>query len=112
MLAARRILDGDGDAQSAVLSAMGVPAAALRAFDDAAAEDGVSIWPENWDGLRTFLAMSTQWRSAPMGGATGLDYAALPVVMEYVGVDDRRQAFEVVAELEAETLKFLRTRRG
>lgn len=41
----------------------------------------VEVMPENWGAMRIFLAMDTQWRRAGMAGvATGLDYAALPVV--------------------------------
>lgn len=39
------------------------------------------VWPENWDALRLFLAMGTQWRRAGMAGLPlGLDYAVLPIV--------------------------------
>lgn len=39
------------------------------------------VWSENWDALRLFLAMGTQWRRAGMAGLPlGLDYAVLPIV--------------------------------
>lgn len=39
------------------------------------------VWPENWDALRLFLAMGTQWRRAGMVGLpVGLDYRPLEMV--------------------------------
>ena len=39
------------------------------------------VWQENWDTLRVFLAMGTQWRRAGMAALpVGLDYTALPIV--------------------------------
>ena len=47
----------------------------------------IEVWPENWDAMRVFLGMETQWRRAGMAGvAVGLDYAALPVVTGALGV--------------------------
>ncbi|MFA9949159.1 DUF1799 domain-containing protein [Dentiradicibacter hellwigii] len=39
----------------------------------------IELWPENALPMQVFMAMQTQWRIG-MGGATGLDYSALPVV--------------------------------
>lgn len=55
----------------------------------------VGIWPENWQAWEVFAAMATQWRvSVGMSGAIhhGLDYAALPVVEQRVGVKKRQRA--------------------
>lgn len=52
------------------------------------AENGAvdfEVWPENWEALCAFLAVSTQWRTSPIGGGMepmrlywlGLDYAAV-----------------------------------
>lgn len=51
----------------------------------------MSVWPENWPVLELFLCVCSQWRSGPMGGALGLDYAAVDVVI-------RRRALEVTPE--------------
>lgn len=53
-----------------------------------------------------FNSMSTQWRVG-MSGATGLDYAVLPVVMDLEGVetDKRRQIFQDVRTMEQEALR-------
>lgn len=48
------------------------------------AADPVEIWPENWSAYSVFCTMDTQWRIG-MAGATGLDYAALPVALRIAG---------------------------
>ena len=53
-------------------------------MEEASGED-VKVWPDNVPTLNVFVAMSTQWRVG-YNGATGLDYAALPVVEDRVGI--------------------------
>ena len=50
-----------------------------------ASGEAVGVWPDNVSTLNVFVAMSTQWRVG-YNGATGLDYAALPVVEDRVGI--------------------------
>ena len=40
----------------------------------------MEVWQPYWQAFSVFEAMSTQWRTG-MGGASGLDYAAIPAVM-------------------------------
>lgn len=63
------------------------------------------MWPDNVQTLNVFVAMSTQWRVGN-NGATGLDYAALPVVEERVGVkpDDRQIVFDGLRVMEEAAL--------
>ncbi len=44
----------------------------------------IDVWPENEPAYYLFLTLQTQWRVG-MGGATGLDYAALPVALRMIG---------------------------
>jgi len=46
----------------------------------------VEVWPCAWPAVQAFGRLLTQWRVG-MSGATGLDYAAVPVVFEMVGID-------------------------
>ena len=64
------------------------------------------VWAENWPALTLFLAMETQWRLAPSGGYVGLDYAALPAVLELLGIapDRRRALFGDLRTMENEVL--------
>ena len=56
--------------------------------------------------------MDTQWRVG-MSGATGLDYAALPVVMRLVGVSpaERAEVFAGVQTMEQAALEFMRNKK-
>jgi hypothetical protein len=55
--------------------------------------------------------MSTQWRVG-YAGATGLDYASLPPVMEMCGIDAdaRRSVFADVRVIEREALSIMAKR--
>jgi hypothetical protein len=52
------------------------------------------VWPENKRSVEVFLTMRTQWRYS-FGGASGLDYSALPEVWRRLKVppDERDQLF-------------------
>lgn len=45
-------------------------------------ETNYLVLPENWPALQLFLSCATQWRYAPLGGITGLDYQALAALMD------------------------------
>ena len=64
----------------------------------------MEAWPENLPVLRLFDAMRTQWRVG-FGGAYGMDYNTLPVVMDMLSIDDRQWAFEGLRVMEDEALK-------
>lgn len=55
--------------------------------------------------MTAFIAMATQWRAGP-GGATGLDYGAVPVVLRLQGVPRGQWpgVFDDVRVMEAEAL--------
>ena len=63
----------------------------------------MDVWPENWPVLKLFDAMRTQWRVG-MGGAYGMDYGVLPVVMDFIGTTDREYAFEGIRVMEEAAL--------
>lgn len=56
--------------------------------------------------MQVFMAMQTQWRIG-MGGATGLDYSALPVVEDRLNVPKKRRAecFRGLQIIEREVLR-------
>lgn len=51
------------------------------------------VWPENWEALNAFLYVSTQWRTASIGGGLepvqvywqGLDYGAVCAMLTGLG---------------------------
>jgi hypothetical protein len=63
------------------------------------------VWPDNWPAFLLFEAMSTQWRVG-MGGATGLDYNALPPVASMLGMKRREipEVFHDIRVMEAEAM--------
>lgn len=75
-------------------------------WEGEAVEEGVAVWPENWQAVTVFCAMGTQWRvSASMNGMiwTGLDYNALPIVEARLNVPraDRADLFASLRIMEA-----------
>lgn len=71
------------------------------------------VWPDNVQSLNVFIAMLTQWRAGAMG-LIGLDYAALPVVLDLNAVpqDDRSMIFEDIRAMEDAALAVMRQKNG
>lgn len=73
-----------------------------------AAEAGstVEIWADNWDIVRAFGSVLTQWRTAPAGLSgiyyVGLDYAAVRVGLRLAGFKLTPALWEGVRVMEAE----------
>ncbi|WIX35033.1 DUF1799 domain-containing protein [Salinicola sp. JS01] len=69
---------------------------------DESSTDEFEVLPENWSALEIFLDCSTQWKHAPMGGLTGLEYPAVRTVMEFhaVPLAEMRERFKQVRLLE------------
>jgi hypothetical protein len=105
MALARAFLMGAPDAGDAQFwEALGIPA---EMRDGIVASSAVTpLWLENQTPFEVFVALQTQWRVG-MGGPTGLDYAAVPVVLELyqVAPESRRRVFDDVRVMEAEALK-------
>lgn len=106
MEAARRMYQSAGGKHED-LSALGIPAQFAESF----IEDDCDIWPENWPAFELFNAMSTQWRIG-MSGATGMDYSALPVLFDTLGIADRAAAFSGMQIMEREALRIMREEHG
>jgi len=65
----------------------------------------IEVWDINWPVFSIFHSMSTQWRVG-MGGATGLDYSAIPVVAKMLGFKkkDIQDMFPDIQVMENEAL--------
>lgn len=61
------------------------------------AEEEVEVWPDAWPAFRLFDAMGTQWRVGP-GGASGLDYTAIPAAASMLGIR-RRDLTDIFPDL-------------
>ena len=70
------------------------------------------VWGDNLVAVETFIAMSTQWRVGAVG-ATGLDYTALPTVLELQAIPRERwgDLFEHLQIIESEALTIMSERR-
>jgi hypothetical protein len=68
-------------------------------------DETIDVLPDNWGAFVLFDAMSTQWRTG-YGGRTGLDYSALPMVMNLLGFPkkNRNSLFQDVIVMETEAL--------
>jgi hypothetical protein len=105
MALARAYLSGTPDAGDAQFwEALGIPP---EMRDGIVASTTITpVWPENQVPFEVFMALMTQWRVG-MSGPTGLDYAAVPVVMKFyqVAPADRRRVFDDLRVMESEALK-------
>ncbi len=65
----------------------------------------IEIWPDNELTVEVFQMLDTQWRSG-MGGPTGLDYGALPVIYDTLEIapHERRGLFAGLRVMEREAL--------
>lgn len=54
-----------------------------------------------------YATISTQWRTAPMGGFVGLDYMAVFAVLDLYGINvyRKRVIFRRIQAIESEVLK-------
>ena len=95
---------GGANAVPEACAAMGVPKAAWGSFEQAEQE----LWQCNVAAINLMACMQTQWRVG-MAGPTGLDYAALPAVMDLQGVPaaDRRALFDDLRVCEGAALKVI-----
>lgn len=73
----------------------------------------IEVWECNADAFYVFESMATQWRIG-MAGATGLDYAAMPVVMDMAGVKKKRrpEVFQSVRIMEQVALESMAENRN
>ena len=61
--------------------------------------------------LELFLALGTQWRQGGMGSRIGIDYTALPIVEDHLGIaEQRRELFAPLQVMEGEALRVWRER--
>ena len=69
----------------------------------------LEIWPDCWESVFTFEALSSQWNIG-FSGASGLLYASLPVVLEMRGIDRSEwpDIFEDIRIMESAALQIMR----
>ena len=85
--------------------AFGFPAEVIEQLrQSGSAPNKLEVWPENWPIIHAFTAISTQWRTAPIGmGAyryLGLDYTAAKAALELAGITVTSEQWEGVRVME------------
>lgn len=98
------MLEGEPDAAS-----MRESAAAFGLLLPEPEAEVCEVWAEHWPAVRVFAAMLTQWHWN-WQRRTGLQYAALPVVMQQLGLRrrQRRELLPLLQVLEDEALAWWR----
>lgn len=68
----------------------------------------IEVWPENWQPMRVFSAMGTQWRT-DSGYATGFDYSVLPEIWRRTKTPpaDRDEVFDCLQVMEVAALEHM-----
>lgn len=76
-------------------------------------EDGdYHVLPENWDALELFIECERQWRLAGMEGVrVGLDYTAVASVMSINEIENQRDVFRRLRDIEAGALEAMQEQR-
>ena len=98
------------------MAAFGIPEDAIASeLAPVVAEDQCEIHPDNMLTAQVFFSLRTQWRAVAGGSGViylGLDYGAIPPLLELVGVPraKRRQTFGELRVMEAAALSILNTR--
>jgi hypothetical protein len=69
----------------------------------------VEVWPDNLDAVNVFISMVTQWRPS-FGGVIGLDYAALPAVLDLLNIGRKKRpaVFDEIRVMEDAALQVMR----
>lgn len=61
----------------------------------------IELAPDIIDSYNLFADLETQWKISPAGGVTGLDYSAIPFVMEAHGLTNTKQVFADIRIMES-----------
>jgi hypothetical protein len=87
----------------------GAPEEVIARIEADAERHEFEVWPENWNALRAFLFVSTQWRTAVIGGGMapgrlywiGLDYGAVAAALAGGGLDASPEVWDGLRAMEA-----------
>jgi hypothetical protein len=64
------------------------------------------VWPCNWDVLRVFVRLQTQWRRTPSGSLIGLPYRDVESTLRMMRLWSRSaELFDQLAEMELATVE-------
>ena len=88
---------------------MGLPVELVEEAEEFKNKAEGGVYPDNMTPVLIFTDMMTQWRSGA-SGIIGLDYVALPVVMDLHGIpaEDRKDIFDCIKVMEFAALSEIR----
>ena len=79
-------------------------------------ESGLEVWPENWPIVQAFAAISTQWRTAPLGLGgyryLGLDYTGAQAGLQLAGITLSKDEWKDLRTMERAATKHLNGQEG
>jgi hypothetical protein len=81
-------------------------------FED---DEGLEVWPENWQAVSIFSRLQTQWAVGGMSGRlVGLRYEAIEPVCRLSGVKKRHRPalFDALRVMEEAAMAVLNARKG
>lgn len=90
------------------LAAFGAPAEIIGLGTE---PDDLEIWPENVEVVMLFLRLQTQWVVGGMGGAIGLNYQSVAVVMDILGIEGKAAALDGLQVMERAALAVINARK-
>jgi len=101
---------GGGGSVDEASARLGLPAELLGEAESFRHSDG--IYPDNAQTVDIFSCMMTQWKIAPNGKPSGLDYNALETTMRIkrVKFEDENDVFDGIRVMELAALQTLRER--
>lgn len=91
---------------------MGAPAEIIAAAQSQliGEDDGCEVWPENWQSVTLFLALSTQWNVSSAGSALGINYVSIESIMRIFSIKKKKRMamFDDIRLMEIAALGVLR----
>ena len=108
-------VDDTGDeAMTAALRDYGADEATIEEWTEPPPPEVVEVLTENWDAVRVFYALSSQWNHAGFGRPVGLNYQAIEPTARMMGIDMTPEIFSGLQVMENEALRAIdeRLQRG
>jgi hypothetical protein len=94
------------------LRAFGAPDSVIRRMERSQSKqrEGFHVLRANWDVIRVFMQLQTQWHRAGANGVmTGIDYSALEIVTRALDVDLNAELLGKIQRMEFAVLEELAT---
>lgn len=92
------------------------PPEIVEQLREGSATGELEVWEENWPIVQAFTAISTQWRTAPLGLGgyryLGLDYTAAQAGLQLAGITVNEDQWKGVRAMERAATRHLNGQEG